>query len=106
MGRLRCSRGLAVDKYIGSFHRRVETDLNFPALSCDHAFAAKLLYEVGRAWYHRQADAQAAACDGQQPVPEPCHLCACLLWPPWGGLIGWTSVPWSEVHAMRAPASP
>ena len=26
--------------------RRVETDLNFPALSCDHAFAAKLMYEV------------------------------------------------------------
>lgn len=45
VGRLRCSRGLAVDKYIGSFHRRVETDLNFPALSCDHAFAAKLVYE-------------------------------------------------------------
>lgn len=28
--------------------RRVETDLNFPALSCDHAFAAKLTYEVRR----------------------------------------------------------
>lgn len=47
MGRLRCSRGLAVDRYIGAFYRRVETDLNFPALSCDHAFAAKLAYEVG-----------------------------------------------------------
>lgn len=84
VGRLRCSRGLAVEKYIGSFYRygvqgwavvvgctnydstaspmtapvpellccslasgrRVETDLNFPALSCDHAFAAKLMYEV------------------------------------------------------------
>jgi len=34
-----------VDKYIGSFHRRVETDLNFPALSCDHSFAAKIIYE-------------------------------------------------------------
>lgn len=45
VGRLRCSRGLAVEKYIGSFYRRVETDLNFPALSCDHAFAAKLMYE-------------------------------------------------------------
>lgn len=45
VGRLRCSRGLAVDKYIGSFYRRVDTDLNFPALACDHAFAAKLLYE-------------------------------------------------------------
>lgn len=87
MGRLRCSRGLAVDKYIGSFHRRVETDLNFPALSCDHAFAAKLLYEVGRAWSHAwylQADAPAAACDGQQPVPESCHLKGSLFCPPSG----------------------
>lgn len=50
VGRLRCSRGLAVDRYIGSFYRRVETDLNFPALSCDHAFAAKLAYEVGGGW--------------------------------------------------------
>jgi len=30
--------------------RRVETDLNFPALSCDHAFAAKLMYEVSAQW--------------------------------------------------------
>jgi hypothetical protein len=47
VGRLRVSRGLLVEKYIGAFHRRNETDLNFPALSCDHSVAAKLAYEVG-----------------------------------------------------------
>lgn len=47
VGRLRCSKGLAVEKYIGALHRRVATDVMFPALSCDHAFAAKLTYEVG-----------------------------------------------------------
>ncbi len=46
VGRLRVSRGLAVEKYIGAFYRRVDTDLNFPALSCDHSVAAKLVYEV------------------------------------------------------------
>ncbi|PSC68317.1 transport Sec24-like protein [Micractinium conductrix] len=45
VGRLRCSKGLAVEKYIGSFHRVNDTDLSFPALSSDHAFAAKLMYE-------------------------------------------------------------
>ncbi|EFN54381.1 hypothetical protein CHLNCDRAFT_58279 [Chlorella variabilis] len=45
VGRLRVSRGLAVEKYIGAFYRRVDTDLNFPALSCDHSVAAKLVYE-------------------------------------------------------------
>ena len=45
MGRLRCSRGLSVEKYIGSFYRRVESDLNFPALCCDHSVAAKLAYD-------------------------------------------------------------
>ena len=45
VGRLRCSRGLSVEKYIGSFYRRVESDLNFPALCCDHSVAAKLAYD-------------------------------------------------------------
>lgn len=46
VGRLRVSRGLLVERYLGSFYRRVDTDLNFPALSCDHSVAAKLAYEV------------------------------------------------------------
>lgn len=45
VGRLRLSRGLGVEKYIGAFYRRQDTDLSFPALSCDHAVAAKLVYE-------------------------------------------------------------
>jgi protein transport protein SEC24 len=49
VGRLRVSRGLLVERYLGAFYRRVDTDLNFPALSCDHSVAAKLAYEVGSA---------------------------------------------------------
>jgi protein transport protein SEC24 len=45
LGRLRVSAGLAVDAYVGAFHRRTPTDLNFPALSCDHALAARLVHD-------------------------------------------------------------
>lgn len=45
VARLRVSSGLAVDNYVGAFHRRNPTDLHFSALSCDHAVAAKLIHE-------------------------------------------------------------
>ena len=45
VARLRVSSGLAVDSYVGAFHRRNLTDLHFPAVSCDHAIAARLIHE-------------------------------------------------------------
>ncbi len=45
MGRLRCSTGLAVERYAGSFYRRTTTDLDFAALHSEHAFAVRLRYE-------------------------------------------------------------
>eukprot|EP00884_Botryococcus_braunii_P013212 jgi/Botrbrau1/21892/Bobra.0249s0021.1 len=45
VGRLRCSAGLAVERYAGSFYRRTTTDLDFPALHSEHAFAIKLRHE-------------------------------------------------------------
>eukprot|EP00887_Chlorella_sp_A99_P006404 scaffold3.g6404.t1 len=45
LGRLRVSRGLGVDRFLGAFYRRTPTDLDFPALSCDHSLAAKLVHE-------------------------------------------------------------
>jgi protein transport protein SEC24 len=45
VARLRVSTGLAVDNYVGAFHRRNLTDLHFPALSCDHTIAARLIHE-------------------------------------------------------------
>lgn len=45
VGRLRCSTGLAVERYAGSFYRRTTTDLDFPALHSEHAFAIKLRHE-------------------------------------------------------------
>ena len=40
LARLRVSKGLTVDRYLGSFYRRTPTDLEFPALSCDHALVS------------------------------------------------------------------
>jgi len=45
VARLRVSRGLAVDNYVGAFYRRNSTDLHFPAISCDHAVAARVVHE-------------------------------------------------------------
>ncbi len=45
IARLRCSKGLAVDKYLGHAYRRTLTDLEFPNLSCEHSLAATLRYE-------------------------------------------------------------
>ena len=40
--RLRCSEGLEVDKYLGGFYQRTTTDIEFPALSSEHALAIRL----------------------------------------------------------------
>ena len=45
IARLRCSKGLAVEKYWGHCYRRTLTDLEFPNLSCEHSLAATLRYE-------------------------------------------------------------
>lgn len=45
IARLRCSKGLAVDKYMGHAYRRTLTDLEFPNLSCEHSLVATLRYE-------------------------------------------------------------
>ena len=47
IARLRVSAGLAVDNYVGSCHRRHgnPTDLHFPAVSCEHALAARIMHE-------------------------------------------------------------
>ena len=45
VARLRVSAGIAVDNFVGAFHRRNPTDLHFPALSCDHSIAARLVHE-------------------------------------------------------------
>ena len=53
--RLRCSEGLEVDKFIGAYYQRTPTDIEFPALSCEHALAIRLrhtgrLKEEGEAY--------------------------------------------------------
>lgn len=45
VGRVRVSQGLVVESYAGSFHRRNPTDLHFPAISCEHTIAAKIVHE-------------------------------------------------------------
>lgn len=45
VGRVRVSQGLTVESYSGSFHRRNPTDLHFPAISCEHTIAAKIVHE-------------------------------------------------------------
>ncbi len=39
------SSGLQIDRYGGSFFRRTASDLDFPALHCDHSFAITLRYD-------------------------------------------------------------
>lgn len=45
VARLRCSKGLTVDKYQGSFHRRTATDINLPALNTDQSIAVQLRHD-------------------------------------------------------------
>ena len=45
VGRLRVSSGLEIDRYGGSFFRRTASDVDFPALHCDHSFAITLRYD-------------------------------------------------------------
>lgn len=45
VGRLRVSSGLEIDRYGGSFFRRTASDMDFPALHCDHSFAITLRYD-------------------------------------------------------------
>ncbi|KAK9908279.1 hypothetical protein WJX75_005414 [Coccomyxa subellipsoidea] len=45
VGRLRVSAGLDVERYAGSFFRRTESDMDFPALHSDHSFAIQLRHD-------------------------------------------------------------
>lgn len=45
VARLRCSKGLTVEKYLGSFHRRTATDIDLPALHAEQSIAVQLRHE-------------------------------------------------------------
>ncbi len=45
VGRLRVSVGLDMERYAGSFFRRTESDMDFPALHADHSFAIQLRHD-------------------------------------------------------------
>ena len=45
VARLRCSKGLTVERYLGSFHRRSATDIDLPAINTDQSVAVQLRYE-------------------------------------------------------------
>ena len=42
LARLRCSRGLSVAGYFGSFHRRGPTDIDLPSINSDQSVAVQL----------------------------------------------------------------
>lgn len=45
VARLRCSKGLTVERYLGSFHRRTATDIDLPAINTDQSVAVQLRHE-------------------------------------------------------------
>lgn len=45
VARLRVSNGLSVDKYMGSFHQRYTSDVEFPAISSDLAVIAQVSHD-------------------------------------------------------------
>ncbi len=45
VGRLRVGAGLEVERYAGSFFRRTDSDMDFPALHSDHSFAIQLRHD-------------------------------------------------------------
>ena len=42
---MRCSSGLVVDRYLGSFHRRTATDIDLPAINADQSIAVQLRHD-------------------------------------------------------------
>ena len=45
VARMRCSSGLAVERYLGSFHRRTVTDIDLPAINADQSIAVQLRHD-------------------------------------------------------------
>ena len=45
VGRMRVSSGLAIDSYMGAFNKVGETDMQFPAISCDSTLCIKIVHE-------------------------------------------------------------
>ncbi|KAL0036794.1 hypothetical protein WJX79_010207 [Trebouxia sp. C0005] len=45
VARMRCSLGLVVDRYLGSFHRRTATDIDLPAINADQSIAVQLRHD-------------------------------------------------------------
>ena len=45
VARMRCSKGLTVERYLGSFHRRTATDIDLPAVNTDQSIAVQLRHE-------------------------------------------------------------
>lgn len=45
VARMRCSSGLVVERYLGSFHRRTVTDIDLPAINADQSIAVQLRYD-------------------------------------------------------------
>lgn len=42
---MRCSSGLVVERYLGSFHRRTATDIDLPAINADQSIAVQLRHD-------------------------------------------------------------
>ena len=45
VARMRCSSGLVVERYLGSFHRRTATDIDLPAINSDQSIAVQLRHD-------------------------------------------------------------
>ncbi len=45
VARMRCSSGLVVERYLGSFHRRTATDIDLPAINADQSIAVQLRHD-------------------------------------------------------------
>lgn len=45
VARMRCCKGLAVERYLGSFHRRTATDIDLPAINADQSIAVQLRHD-------------------------------------------------------------
>ena len=42
---MRCSSGLTVERYLGSYHRRTATDIDLPAINADQSIAVQLRHD-------------------------------------------------------------
>lgn len=45
VARMRCSTGLTVERYLGSFHWRTVTDIDLPAINADQSIAVQLRHD-------------------------------------------------------------